>query len=192
MVIAFHSELAQSCGTNAAIIAWYIWKNVELKRDSGERRWLQSSYPKFRKNLPFLNEHAIKKTLEMLISKGIIVRCDDTPFFEQWQFDRSYWYTFTLPGMALMEQIIPPPKDAPLMMDNYEIIQSVKIGDMEFLIGEDVAAEHRFMCCDYPGDVPLCCTKLRYSNDYLDILQDFNRRIQAQINRMKKQGGAYE
>ena len=75
-------------------------------------------------------------------------------------------------------------------LGDYEIIQSIYIGDKEVVFGVDKKDPYPFMvcCCDYHN--PLSATwptEGVASDDYLEAMQIFVDRVQSQIDRTKEE-----
>ena len=50
--------------------------------------------------MPYLSKHAVRRALERLIVKGVIIRSE----FGANKFDRTSWYAFTQFGRLLMQE----------------------------------------------------------------------------------------
>ena len=75
------------------------------------------------------------------------------------------------------------------IIDTYLIEQSLFIGDKEVLFGVDKAKEYPFMVCYCTYDNPLSApwpTEAIGTDDYLEAMQVFADRVQAQIERTKE------
>ena len=72
------------------------------------------------------------------------------------------------------------------MIDTYEVLQAIHIGDKEVLFCEDKTAEYRYMCCYYTcGSIVDSAFDGEGSNDYLEIMQLFCERVQGQIEQVR-------
>ena len=76
------------------------------------------------------------------------------------------------------------------MLGNYEITQSIYIGDREVVFGVDTKDPHPFMVCYCDYNNPLSAawpTEGVASDDYLEAMQIFVDRVQSQIDRTKEE-----
>ena len=76
------------------------------------------------------------------------------------------------------------------MLGNYEITQSIYIGDKEVVFGVDTKDPHPFMVCYCDYHNPLSAawpTEGVASHDYLEAMQIFVDRVQSQIDRTKEE-----
>ena len=76
------------------------------------------------------------------------------------------------------------------MLGNYEITQSIYIGDKEVVFGVDTKDPHPFMVCycDYHNPLSAALpTEGVASDDYLEAMQIFVDRVQSQIDRTKEE-----
>ena len=76
------------------------------------------------------------------------------------------------------------------MLGNYEITQSIYIGDKEVVFGVDTKDPYPFMvcCCDYHNPLSAAWpTEGVASDDYLEAMQIFVDRVQSQIDRTKEE-----
>ena len=76
------------------------------------------------------------------------------------------------------------------MLGNYEITQSIYIGDKEVVFGVDTKDPHPFMVCYCDYNNPLSAawpTEGVASDDYLEAMQIFVDRVQSQIDRTKEE-----
>lgn len=75
------------------------------------------------------------------------------------------------------------------MAGSYEIEQSIYIGEKEVLFGVNKAEEYPFMVCYCSYNNPLSapwCTEAIGTDDYLEAMQVFTDRVQAQIELVKR------
>ena len=73
-------------------------------------------------------------------------------------------------------------------LGDYEIIQSIYIGDKEVVFGVDKKDPYPFMvcCCDYHNPLSAAWpTEGVASDDYMEAMQIFVDRVQSQIDRTK-------
>lgn len=105
MFHAISTNIAQRYGVNAALVAQYIWeeigKNEFADRYSYEgKTWMRSSQMMFTAVLPYLSKNMVRRALERLMRKGVIIRGE----FSNSRFDRTSWYAFTQFGRLLMQE----------------------------------------------------------------------------------------
>lgn len=84
--------------------------------------------------------------------------------------------------------------DEKRMLGNYEITQSIYIGDKEVVFGVDKAEQYPFLvcCCDYHNPLGAAWAQDAVaSDDYLEAMQIFVDRVQAQIDRTKEELSQY-
>ena len=80
------------------------------------------------------------------------------------------------------------------MLGNYEITQSIYVGDKEVVFGVDTKDPHPFMVCYCDYHNPLSAawpTEGVASDDYLEAMQIFVDRVQSQIDRTKEELSNY-
>lgn len=80
------------------------------------------------------------------------------------------------------------------MLGNYEITQSIYIGDKEVVFGVDKAEQYPFLvcCCDYHNPLGAAWAKDAVaSDDYLEAMPIFVDRVQSQIDRTKEELSQY-
>jgi len=100
-----NTGIAGRYGVNAALVAQYIWEQVSenelADRHQYEGRiWMRSSQMMFTAVMPYLSKHAVRRALERLMEKGVIIRSE----FGANKFDRTSWYAFTQFGRLLMQE----------------------------------------------------------------------------------------
>ena len=72
------------------------------------------------------------------------------------------------------------------MIDRYEVIHAIHIGDKEVVFGEAEAGEPRYMCCYHQQNWLLeQSTEAKGSDDYLEIMELFCQRVQGQIEQVR-------
>ena len=85
--------------------------------------------------------------------------------------------------------------DEKRMVGSYEIEQSIFIGNKEVLFGVGKKEKYLFMVCYCSYDNPLVapwCTEAIGTDDYLEAMQVFTDRVQAQIERMRTEQEKYK
>ncbi len=102
----FRNNMAVYCGINAAIIAEYLWEQLD-KQDEHEnilykygRNWYRCSHLMMTGEFPFMSIHMAKDAI-MTLRKMNIIRKGS---FNTSRFDRTNWYTFTDYGAKLMKE----------------------------------------------------------------------------------------
>lgn len=76
------------------------------------------------------------------------------------------------------------------MIESYEVKTAVHINRQEIIIAEDKANENPYMCCICTWDNPLNAdifSNAVVSDDYLEIMGEFTKRIDAQISHISEQ-----
>lgn len=84
--------------------------------------------------------------------------------------------------------------DEKRMLGNYEITQSIYIGDKEVVFGVDKSEQYPFLVCycDYHNPLGAAWAKdAAASDDYLEAMQIFVDRVQSQIDRTKEELSQY-
>ena len=81
-------------------------------------------------------------------------------------------------------------EDEKRMIGDYEVVQSIQIGKKEVVFGVNEAVKYPFMVCDCTYNNPLSAawpTEGVGSDDYLEAMQIFIDRVQAQIELVKEE-----
>ena len=104
MMVLLRKNIALYCNINAAIIAAYLWDQLENQHRTSEmkfkykRRWVRCSQLMMTGEFPFMTKHMVKDAVDLLIEKNILRK----DHFNESRFDRTNWYTFTDYGRKLM------------------------------------------------------------------------------------------
>lgn len=98
-------SLARRYGVHAALVVKHIWDEVCANERAGRcsfagRTWMRSSQMMFTAIMPYLTKDMVRRALERLMKRGVIVRGE----FGDSRFDRTSWYTFTQFGRLLMRE----------------------------------------------------------------------------------------
>lgn len=101
----FKVVLAQELGIEEAIfideIHHQIKKNKNNERNLHEGRyWTYNSLNAYVKTFPYLNAGKIKRIINNLVDKGILMKGN----FNTNQYDRTCWYTFTDYGLSIVQK----------------------------------------------------------------------------------------
>ena len=102
----YRKNIALYCGMNAAIIAEYLWEQLNEQHDHGdtvyryEHYWVRCSHLMMTGEYPFLSIHMAKNAIMMLRKKNIIKKARSNKS----RFDHTNWYTFTDYGIKLMKE----------------------------------------------------------------------------------------
>lgn len=98
-------SLARRYGVHAALVVKHIWDEVCANERAGRcsfagRTWMRSSQMMFTAIMPYLTKNMVRRALERLMKRGVIVRGEfgDSPF------DRTSWYGFTQFGALMMRE----------------------------------------------------------------------------------------
>ena len=81
------------------------------------------------------------------------------------------------------------------MLGDYEVRQSIHIGKKEVVFGVNEADQYPFMVCYCTYDNPLSAawvTETVGSDDYLEAMQIFTDRVQAQIEAVKEEQSRFD
>ena len=100
----FQSALALEFGIEGAILIdefqhQISWNTANEKNFHEGRYWTFNSMKAYEKKYPYLNSSKIKRTINSLIQKGILVKGN----FNTNQYDRTNWYAFTDMGLSIVQ-----------------------------------------------------------------------------------------
>ena len=100
----FQSALALEFGIEEAILIdefqhQISWNTANEKNFHEGRYWTFNSMKAYEKKYPYLNSSKIKRTINSLIQKGILVKGN----FNTNQYDRTNWYAFTDMGLSIVQ-----------------------------------------------------------------------------------------
>ena len=105
-MVKFRKNIAFFCGINAAVVAEYLWEqlNEQHKTQSTtfkyEHYWVRCSQLMMTGEFPFMSKHMVKDAVDLLIEKNILRK----DHFNDSRFDRTNWYSFTNYGVKLMKE----------------------------------------------------------------------------------------
>ena len=105
-MVKFRKNIALFCGVNAAIVAEYLWNQLDEQYKAPgrtfkyEHYWVRSSQLMMTGEYPFMTVHMVKDAINLLIEKNILRK----GHFNNSRFDRTNWYTFTDYGIKLMKE----------------------------------------------------------------------------------------
>ncbi|AFA50246.1 hypothetical protein [Acetobacterium woodii] len=99
----FDIDVAEKLGVNAAIVVqnlqFWIKKNeANDKHFHDGRYWTFNSIKAWKELFPFWSDRQIRKILDDLIEKGIIIKGN----FNELKYDRTLWYAFTDYGISIL------------------------------------------------------------------------------------------
>ncbi|URN83509.1 hypothetical protein [Acetobacterium wieringae] len=99
----FDIAIAQELGVSAAIVVqnlqFWIKKNeANDKHFHDGRYWTFNSIKAWKDLFPFWSDRQIRKILDDLISKGIIIKGN----YNELKYDRTLWYAFTDYGISIL------------------------------------------------------------------------------------------
>lgn len=99
----FDIAIAQELGVNAAIVInnlqFWIKKNeANGKHFHDGRYWTFNSIKAWKELFPFWTERQIRKTLDDLIEKEIVIKGN----YNELKYDRTLWYAFTNYGVSIL------------------------------------------------------------------------------------------
>jgi hypothetical protein len=91
----FNTDYALKYGIEEAIVInnlqFWITKNIANKKHFiNDRTWTYNSYKAFSEIFPYWNEHKMKRILDSLVEKGILLREN----YNKSGYDRTCWYAF--------------------------------------------------------------------------------------------------
>jgi hypothetical protein len=91
----FNTDHAVKYGIEEAIVinnlVFWITKNkANRKHYLNDRTWTYNTYKAFSEIFPYWNEHKIKRILDSLVNKGVILREN----YNKSGYDRTCWYAF--------------------------------------------------------------------------------------------------
>ncbi|MBC3796453.1 hypothetical protein [Acetobacterium tundrae] len=103
MNYSFDTQIAEELGVNAAIVInnlqFWIKKNeANGKHFHDDRCWTYNSMKAWKELFPFWTERQIRKILEDLVEKGIIIKGN----FNEMKYDRTLWYAFSNYGISIL------------------------------------------------------------------------------------------
>ncbi|MBC3886793.1 hypothetical protein GH810_00480 [Acetobacterium paludosum] len=99
----FDIVIAQELGVNAAIVINNLQFWIEKNEANGrhfhdDRYWTYNSMKAWKELFPFWTERQIRKTLEDLVEKSIIIKGN----YNQVKYDRTLWYSFSDYGISVL------------------------------------------------------------------------------------------
>jgi hypothetical protein len=97
--------LAQVIGLNEAIILQQIhyWL-LSAPHEHDGRRWIYNSYPKWRQQFPFWSEDIIRRTINRLEQRGLLL---STSAYNRLTIDRTKWYTIDYDKLNALNIALP-------------------------------------------------------------------------------------
>lgn len=103
MNYSFDIDVAEKLGVNAAIVVqnlqFWIKKNeANNKHFHDDRYWTFNSIKAWKDLFPFWTDRQIRKILDDLIEKGIIIKGN----YNELKYDRTLWYAFTDYGISIL------------------------------------------------------------------------------------------
>lgn len=103
MNYSFDIDVAEKLGVNAAIVVqnlqFWIKKNeANNKHFYDDRYWTFNSIKAWKDLFPFWSDRQIRKILDDLIGKGIIIKGN----YNELKYDRTLWYAFTDYGISIL------------------------------------------------------------------------------------------
>ncbi len=103
MNYSFDIDVAEKLGVNAAIVVqnlqFWIKKNeANNKHFHDDRYWTFNSIKAWKDLFPFWSDRQIRKILDDLIEKGIIIKGN----YNELKYDRTLWYAFTDYGISIL------------------------------------------------------------------------------------------
>ena len=104
MTHEFKTALAKVYGIEEAILIhnfhhWITENKANNRNFFDGRFWTYNSQKAYGELFPYLNEGKIKRTINSLVEKGILMKGN----YNANQYDRTNWYTFTDEGLAIVQ-----------------------------------------------------------------------------------------
>ena len=101
MTITYSTKMASRYGINAALVAAYLYKGVQIDgRRHHERIWYRCAKRTLTAFYTFCGIGAISSALKRLVDGGVLVKRE----YNDSRFDRTLSYAFTDYGKRLMEE----------------------------------------------------------------------------------------
>lgn len=96
MTYSFDTELAQKLGVNEAILLqnivfWLLKNKANGSNYYDGRYWTYNSHKAFKELFPFWTENQIRRILESLFEKGVILKGD----YNSSPYDKTKWYALS-------------------------------------------------------------------------------------------------
>lgn len=102
----FKENIAIRYGVNAAIVAQFLWDNLDPQSNSGrlrffsDEKWCRCSILMIGAHYPFLTRSMVENALNVLVRSYVLKKgC-----FNENRFDKTNWYAFTEFGQYLMRK----------------------------------------------------------------------------------------
>lgn len=104
MIHQFKTALAKIYGIEEAILIhnfyhWIIENKANDRNFYDGRFWTYNSQRAYTELFPYLNEGKIKRTINNLIEKGLLMKGN----YNTNQYDRTNWYAFTDEGLSIVQ-----------------------------------------------------------------------------------------
>lgn len=107
MICKYNDTISVKHGINSALISEYLWRESEVNGKMYNKRiWARCSQKNIMGIFPFLGEKSTRNALKRLVHAGIIIRAEHNKS----KFDRTFSYSFTEYGKALMTDKNSTPK----------------------------------------------------------------------------------
>jgi len=92
---SFNIEIAQKYGINAAVVLrhlqfWIIKNKTHSKHFHDGRTWTYYSLNAFTKIFPYLTKKQVRRALQILVERGVILKAD----YNKYKNTRTSWYSF--------------------------------------------------------------------------------------------------
>ena len=96
----YNEIIAEKLGINAAIISAYLWQKIKIQGfEYQKKKWYRCSYKTVWAMFPFMKQGTPSYAIKKLVKDGILSRTEHN----ESRFDRTFSYSFTEYGKALME-----------------------------------------------------------------------------------------
>ena len=147
MTHSFNTEIATKYGLEEAILLENIYFWTEKNRANEKhfhdgRYWTYNSTKAFHSQFPYIPERTLKRKLENMISKGLIL----TANFNENKYDRTLWYALT----DLAQSIMPKCQMDNVNMANGDSQNGEPIPDNKPIKYQEVIDIYHQLCPSFP------------------------------------------
>ncbi|PKM71909.1 MAG: hypothetical protein CVU92_07820 [Firmicutes bacterium HGW-Firmicutes-17] len=178
MNYSFDIGVAEKLGVNAAIVVqnlqFWIKKNeANNKHFHDDRYWTFNSIKAWKDLFPFWSDRQIRKILDDLIEKGIIIKGN----YNELKYDRTLWYAFTDYGISILHNCQMKVTDLSNRSDkNVEPIPDINT-DINTDVNTDRESTPEMTEIEITGECEIKATEVIKAGkiDLNDIVAEFNK-----------------
>jgi hypothetical protein len=175
---SFDIGVAEKLGVNAAIVVqnlqFWIKKNeANNKHFHDDRYWTFNSIKAWKDLFPFWSDRQIRKILDDLIEKGIIIKGN----YNELKYDRTLWYAFTDYGISILHNCQMKVTDLSNRSDkNVEPIPDINT-DINTDVNTDRESTPEMTEIEITGECEIKATEVIKAGkiDLNDIVAEFNK-----------------